>query len=112
MEWGGFINVKLDVESKAEFSDWVQGDGAKSWSYLCDAVSEGLKYGLSWDPENTCFVATYTGQSVASDEKRYCLTARGSTMESATALLVYKDLIILEKDWGRYRPSNGSAEVE
>jgi len=112
VEWGGFINLKLDVEQKAEFADWTQGDGAKAWAYLCDSVSEGLKYGLSYDSENMCFVATYTGQGVVADERRYCLTARGSTMESATALLVYKDAVMLEKDWGRYRPSNGMAEVE
>src|SRR5664279_5514643 len=112
VEWGGFINLKLDVGQKQEFNAWVSEDGVKAWAYLCDSVSEGLKYGLSYDHENACFVATYTGQGVVSDDRRYCLTARGSTMESATALLVYKDMIMLGKDWGRYRPSNGSAEVE
>lgn len=112
VEWGGFINVKLDVSQKEDFIAWLEGDGAKSWAYLCDALSEGLKFGCSWDAENTCFVATYTGQGIVSDDKRYCLTARGATFESAVALLVYKDTVLLRRDWGLYRPSTGYAEVE
>jgi hypothetical protein len=112
MEWGGFVNVRLTDEEKDAFNLWLDGDGAKFWSYLVDTISNGFKFGVSWDTTNECFVATYTGQGLVSDDRRYCLTARGGTMEKATALLVFKDLVLLRSDWGLYKPSTGHAEVE
>jgi len=111
VEWGGFINVKLTSDEKEAYTQWLDGDGASFWAMLVDGISTGLKFGLSWDGENDCFVATYSGCGVVDDDRRYCLTARGATMESATALLVFKDVIMLEQDWGRYKPSSGMAEV-
>jgi len=110
--WGGFVNVKLTDAQKEDFKGWLEGDGAGFWANLCDVISEGFKYSLAWDDENEAFVATLTGQGVVGSEDRYCLTARGGTMESATALLVFKDQVLLGKDWGRYRPRTGAAEVD
>jgi hypothetical protein len=112
LEWGGFVNLKLTEDEKVDFVGWIDGDGAKFWADLVDIISSGFKYGVSWDGENSCFVATLTGQGVVGDERRFCLTARGGTMEKATALLVYKDSVMLSSDWGRYKPSTGHAEVE
>lgn len=107
VEWGGYINAKIDSETKLVYEAWLTGDGAAFWADLEDAMGEGLKYGVSWDEGNVCFIATLTGNGVLGVDKRFCLSARSGRFEDATALLVFKHLVMAKGDWGTYRPRTG-----
>ena len=109
-DWGGYINIKIDAETKAKYAAWVEGDGSAFWSLLEDTLSEGMKYGLSYDHENDCYIATFTGCGVVGFNSRYCLSARSDRFEDATALLVFKHAIICEGNWGNFRPSRGTVD--
>lgn len=105
VEWGGFVNVRMSEEDKAKYHAWVTGEGSDFWVRLEDYLSQGMKYGLSWDGENDCFIATFTGCGVSSSASRYCLTARSDRFEDATALLVFKHAVMANEDWGTYNPN-------
>ena len=104
VEWGGYINVVLSEEEKRDYQKWSEEHATDIWKLLEDLLSEGLKYGLSYDTENTCYIATFTGNAVSVDDKRYCLTARSGLWGDATSLLVYKHLVLAKGDWASYRP--------
>lgn len=106
--WGGFINIKMDDEARLTFQAWLEGNGAAFWSLLTDVLGDGMKYGASWDAENDCFIATFTGCGVSESAERYCLTARAGTFEECTALLVFKHDVLAAGDWGAYRPRTGT----
>lgn len=105
--WGGYINIRIDAETKAKYAAWIVSDGSGFWSLLEDTLSEGMKYGLSYDAENNCYIATFTGCGVSNSADRFCLTARSDRFEDATGLLVYKHSVICGGDWGNYRPRTG-----
>ncbi len=107
VEWGGFVNVKIDAETKLAYQNWADMDPQRFWALREDAVSEGLKYGLTWDGENGCFIASLTGHGVVGSKSRYCMVARSDRWEDATALLCFKHAVMAEFDWGDFRPSVG-----
>jgi len=109
VEWGGYINVRISEDDKIVYGAWLEGDGASFWSLLEDAMAEGLKYGVSWDAANDCYIATLTGNGMVGFNVRCCLSSRSSRFEDATALLVFKHAVICQGNWGNFRPSKGTA---
>lgn len=105
--WGGFINIKIDDETKGVFERFSTDPEVNIWRSVEDALATALKLGISWDSENQCFIATYVGAGVVGSNERYCLTARAGSMAEAVALLVFKDVIMCEQDWGRFKPRTG-----
>jgi len=104
VEWGGFINCNLSPDQKTDFGEWVVSEDVGVWSLLEDAVTQGLKYGLTWDEQNQCYIATLTGNGCLTINKRFCLTSRAGTYGEATALLMFKHVVLAQGDWGTYRP--------
>lgn len=107
-EWGGFINVSVDEATKEEYNRWLEGEGAGFWPILEDIMAEGLKFGLSWDASNSCYVSTLTGCGMVGSNTRFCLSARSGRFEDATALLVFKHDVLAQGDWGNYKPKTRS----
>lgn len=107
VEWGGYINIRIDEETKLVYGAWLEGDGASFWALLEDAMAEGLKYGVSWDASNECYIATLTGNGMVGFNVRCCLSSRSSRFEDATALLMFKHVVMCEGNWGNFRPSTG-----
>jgi hypothetical protein len=97
----------VDEETKQAYHEWLQQEGSYWFALAEEAVDQGLKLGLSWDEDNTSFIASFTGCGVLGSSLRYCLTARSSKAEDAIALLVFKHVVMAKSDWGSYRPSNG-----
>lgn len=106
IKWGGFIDIRLDEDQKAAFRVWALDNEETVWTDFAEIVSGGFKYGLSYDSENDCWIATFTasGENLMGLRDRYCLTARAPAWQTALALLVYKHVEIAHGNWGEYRP--------
>lgn len=104
VDWGGFLNITLDEATKVDYAQWIASGEVDIWGLLTDAVSDGLKYGLSYDEENQCFVATLTGNGAVGFNTRFCLTARSGRFDDATALVMFKHCVMAQGDWSSYRP--------
>jgi hypothetical protein len=104
--FGGFIDVRLTPEQRAEFTDWCNAD---QLTFLDDVLGDEIKVGLSYDPDNETYQANLTSVKHAGSGMRVILTARAGTWEKAILLALYKHFVLLEGDWGRFRPSTGRA---
>jgi len=103
--WGGYIDVRIDDTLKEDFNVWWEANSSDVWSWLIDCTIKGLKFGLSWDAENDCFVASLNGQGFVGDARRFSLTARADRPDKAYALLAFKHYVLLDQDWGNFKPS-------
>ena len=106
-EWGGFLNLKLDDGDKERFVEWQQQSGADVWKLLDDAMIDGVKFSLSYDAENECYIATFTGRLIPAHNTRYAASARAATWEEASALLCYKHFVLCEGNWFDFLPHSG-----
>jgi hypothetical protein len=105
--WGGYVDLKLDEDRRADFDNWFQETGQSAMAHVFDALVEGLVLGCRWDEANQCYLATFTGAGVSNSNERYVLTARSGDFSEALALLVYKHTVLMAGDWGDFRPRTG-----
>lgn len=106
--WGGFINIRLTDENKADFERWFIAEQIRIWQYVEDALAQNLKISFSWDSENECYISSFIGAGVDGSNERYCLPARSNRLDESIALLVYKHVVICDCDWGGYMPRTGT----
>lgn len=103
-EWGGFIDIQLSTEQKQHFATWEK---EHKLSDMDEILAAKIKVGVSFDSETDTYLATLTSDIHARANLRCVLTARAGLWERAVALAIYKHLVVLEGDWGRYMPKNG-----
>lgn len=109
IQWGGFIDLKLDDEDKAGFATW---NSEFQWTYLDDLLADEMKVSFSYDDQTETYLCSLTSVKHAGSGMRCVLTARAGTWEIALSLACYKHFVMLETDWGRFTPSNGGRRSE
>ena len=107
LEWGGFINVRIDEDDKVQFEIWSEGNRSNLWVDFQEYLSRGFKFSLSYDPKGDFYLATFTaaGVKLIGIDLRCCLTARAPVWEVAIALLMFKHEVLAKGNWGNYLPS-------
>lgn len=105
--WGGFINIRLDDQQKAEFADWFDRNGQDVPLMLDDILAEGMKVAFAYDRENQSYVVTFTGALVGGSNERYCATSRAGTFDKCLGVACYKHGILARGDYGNFRPKTG-----
>jgi len=98
--WGGFINVTVNDAEKGEFHAWYDEHSQDVNQMLDDLLAEGMKYGVSFDRENDCYIVTLTGGLVEKANLRCCVTSRASTWADTNALAVWKHYILCAGNYG------------
>ena len=100
-QWGGFVQVTIDEAHKDEFEQWASETGPAIYRELTDALASGLKFTLSYDGQNQCYIASLTGRPDTDGNRAFtcCLSARAGTFEDAIAVLMYKHCSLLHYDW-------------
>jgi hypothetical protein len=107
--WGGFINMRLDEEQKAEFYEWLPQAEPHVEGEVDDMLALGIKLSLSYDWQNQCFICSVTGALVGADRaSRYTSTSRASTRHEVLALTVWKHHVLVEGDYGNFAPQSGA----
>lgn len=107
--WGGFINIKIDDEQKAEFYGWLEANAAHYNAAFDDMLGDGLKASFSFDAAHDCYILSLQGALVGSDPgKRYVSTSRAGTLGEVVALTVWKHLELSKGDYGNYQPKDSS----
>lgn len=98
--WFGFCNVALNDGDKSAFVEWYSVNSDAVARMLDDLIGEGMKYGLAYDRENQCYIATLTGSLIPNSNVRACMTTRAGTWLEVEALAVWKHYILLAEDYG------------
>ena len=108
-KWGGFINIKLDDEQKAEFYAWLEANAAHYSATFDDMLGDGLKASISYDAEHECYILSLQGALVGnSPEERFVSTCRAGTLSEVIALTVWKHTDLTGGDYGNYKPKDSS----
>jgi len=98
--WGGFINVTVTDVEKDEFGVWYDENAQHVNSMLDDLLAEGMKYGVSYDQENQCYIVTLTGALVEKSNLRCCVTSRAGSWADANALSCWKHYVLCAGNYG------------
>lgn len=100
-QWGGFVQVSLDEAHRDDFDQWASETGPAIYRELTTALDSGLKFTLSYDGANQCYIASLTGRPDVAGIRPFtcCLSARAGTFEDAIAVLMYKHAALLHYDW-------------
>lgn len=106
-DWGGYINLRVAEEERMDFDGWRVEEAANIAEYWQQALVDGLKFSVTYDAENSAYIATFVGAGCKADKARYSLSARGADLFEATELLLYKHMVLLDGDWSGFNPSKG-----
>ena len=106
-KWGGFIDLRLDEQQKAEFLAWAAESPATWTDDLQEMLAEGLNLSIKFDAENSTFIASVMGAGITNSNERYCLTARSDVWTEALALVVYKHVVLMDGAWDDFLPKTG-----
>jgi hypothetical protein len=100
-EWGGFVPLNLSEQDREAFSEWWTDHPVVVRNELDDALGAGLKFTVSYDGGNSCYIASLTGRPDSLGVRPFtcCLSARSGTFDEAVALLMYKHGALLLQDW-------------
>lgn len=106
--WGGFINIRLEDEQKAQFFAWEEENNEHVSSYFDEMLGAGLKASFSFDATNECYILAVTGALMGSTpQSRFCSSSRAASLRQVMALTVWKHVVLAKGDYGNYRPKGG-----
>lgn len=105
--WGGYINIRMSDDFKQHFYDWMADHANDIMPSMIDMQATGLKFTMSFDHENDCFIVSVTGALLQPSLDRYCVTSRAGTMTDALGLAVWKHCVLAMGNYGDYLPKTG-----
>lgn len=107
--WGGFINIRLDDEQKADFFGWLEANSAHYPAAFDDMLGDGCKVSFAFDAHHDCYVCSVMGALVGSaPADRFASTSRAGTLSEVIALSVWKHYELCRGDYGNYRPKDST----
>lgn len=106
-QWGGFVNIRLSDDDKANFSAWYGENAAQSGVILDELLAAGMKVSLSYDMANACYICSFTGRLMSFSDERFVMTTRAGTLNEVLALACWKHVCLVKGDYDRwlYKPS-------
>lgn len=107
-KWGGFLNLRLSDEQKAEFYARWEDDRSFWWPVIDDLCGFGAKVAVTYDGENQCYICTITGALVLGSNERYCTTTRAGTLDEVFALAAWKHELAPNGDYADFKPKSGT----
>lgn len=105
-----FIDAKLTVEQGEAFMAWRKAKPDNVEPALEKLFSDGYRMSLSWDDQNSCFIASITIKSETHENRSKCLTARSDDLFEVMAMAAYKHVVLFEGggwDGGKTRDAWG-----
>lgn len=105
-EWGGFINIRLSEEHRAQFDEWLKANRNNVFPAVEDLTAKGMKVALAYDEENEASVVTFTGNLVSGKPSRWCVTTRAGSLAECMALAVWKHYVVAAENYDDYLPKS------
>lgn len=99
VEFKGFVNYVLSDEDKGLYSAW-DVDDHDLFLLAAGACQQGYKMGVSFNPKNDTFVATFMCNDGNSANAGLLLSAFAPDWYNAVKLLVFKHEVVLVGAWG------------
>lgn len=90
--WHGYITCSLTKKQNGEVKA-LAGNVDAIIDALGSSTVGGVKYSVTWDAYNDCYVATVLGHNHA-DNEGFAISARSKDLLTALAGVVYKHTVI------------------
>lgn len=95
-----FVDVRLAQQDKVQFEQFMQQGDDELGLLLAEFVSNGNKFSLTWDNDNSCFIASATCRDEGSVNLNHCISSRSQDWFEAVMLTVFKATVMLvDKAW-------------
>lgn len=103
-----FVSIALSSADERNFTEWYARERDNFVAMLEDLMASTYKLSLSYDFDNTCFIATISGTKSSSVNSNSSISARSDEFLEAVCLVLYKHYVMCEGgDWSEHaRPSN------
>ena len=89
-----FVNVTLDVEQRKEFKAWFTTIVDDLHDEIGQLMVDDYKVSCSWDDNNQCFIATFTGKPDQNYNSEKALSSRSDNWFEALGLNLFKHIVI------------------
>lgn len=107
-----FVNYELNPEERADCKLWAT-EGQDLDLYTKASCEEGYRFSIKWDDRSkafACFMSAY------GDAGKYngglMNTGRGSTPLKALRQVLYKHLVVFDKEWGGYAEATDWSAID
>lgn len=98
--FAGFVVAELSEKQRADLS--MQSLTLEVLeNTLIEVVQAGYKVSVSWDKDNSCYLALMMPAETTHDNAGWILSARSSEPVKAIKQLFYKHFTLLKEDWSR-----------
>lgn len=104
-----FVQCALTKEMKDELATF-DVDGSGAFTFLTGAINDGYKFSASLDKAHDCIGTYLTEGKGVGDNRKRCLSARGSDLTRSLRALYYKHAVVLEGDWGTAREPDDNTD--
>lgn len=102
----GYCRCELAAADKEGFRAWEEGqDSAAVFDFLHSAVSDG--YLVKMGAVNGGYQASFSAATTDRDWDGYVLVAHAGTAARAALLLMYKHLVMMQRDWSEWLGEDG-----
>jgi hypothetical protein len=91
-----FVGIRVPDSDRAKFKKWCERDELGWLDELAHQIQAGLKFGVTWDGKNYCFIVSVTNWVENDDNYGWCFSTRHSNVERAFILTLYKLLVVLD----------------
>ena len=101
-DWKGFVNCNLSPEAKEAYAAWDIAD-SDVWDGLASYGEKGYKFTLTWNKQNSNWVATYVGTTEAGKNAGWAVTGFAKDPYNAARVLLFKVSSVLPEVWKDYK---------
>lgn len=100
-----FAKIDLTTDERQEFLAWSEASLTDLVSLLATVLTEGYKFSVKYDDENTTWIATLSNTDNARYNQYCSTTSRHSVFEQAILLTLYKHMVISQNQTWRFTPA-------
>lgn len=95
-----FINYRLSAEEKKVWNAWSEKNANTAVDELAIFMSNGHKTSISWDLNNSCWIASSTCKDDKSINHNKCIMSRSQDWLEAMMLNLFKASVVCKDgDW-------------
>lgn len=111
IEFRGYVNYPVDRETGEEFAAWYNHQENVFEAALELALKDQLKFSIGEDTYHEAYTASYMNQNRSDPACGCVLTAWSKDFYTAIGLLVYKHVVLAQRQW-HYEASGRSTNLD
>lgn len=97
-----WVNVSLDADQRSAIKEW-ELDSDSLETTVMELLAEGYRLSLSYEKDSDSISAFLFDRRTDSKTNNWALTARAPSIFFALKVMVFKHIVVLQRDWAKYK---------